>query len=340
LQRPGQPGDLAAGPACRHLSENAAVSVRAYAPACIGNFAAGFDLLGAAIAPLDGSPWGDVVAAERAAVPSLAVAGPFAAQMPADPGENLVLRSYLLYREAVEAKGAACPPLAFRLTKNLPRCSGLGSSACSIAATLAACQHLLGEPLSVPELFAVAGRAEGFVSGSIHLDNVVPILIGGLQLMVPGDGLPEARSLPWPEDLVLVLLVPAFELATVRSRQVLPPGFTLAETLGFAENLAGFVQALATGDRALLGRCLRDVLTEPYRAALVPGFRAVQAAALARGALGCGLSGSGPAIFAVAESPEHGLEVGEAMRRALAEVGLASQVRLCGLDRQGARVLE
>ena len=330
----------AAGPGDRHLSENAAVSVRAYAPACIGNFAAGFDLLGAAIAPLDGSPWGDVVAAERADVPSLAVSGPFAAQMPADPGENLVLRSYLLFREAVEARGAACPPLAFHLTKNLPRCSGLGSSACSIAATLVACQELLGEPLSWPELFTVAGRAEGFVSGSIHLDNVVPILIGGLQLVVPGrDGRPEVRALPWPEDLVLVLLVPAFELATASSRQVLPRSFTLLETLGFAENLAGFVHALAAGDRELLGRCLRDVLTEPYRAALVPGFRAVQAAALGRGALGCGLSGSGPATFAVAGSPEHGLEVGEAMRRAAAEAGLASQVRLCRLDHRGARVL-
>ncbi|HEV7516859.1 MAG TPA: homoserine kinase [Thermoanaerobaculia bacterium] len=319
------------------------MSVRAYAPACIGNFAAGFDLLGAAIAPLDGSPWGDVVGAERADTPSLAVAGPFAAQMPADPWQNLVLQSYLLFRAAVEAKGAACPPFAFHLTKNLPRCSGLGSSASSVAATLVACQQLLGEPLSLPELFAVAGRAEGFVSGSIHLDNVVPILVGGLQLIVPsppGPGsLPEARALPWPDDLVLVLLVPAFELATASSRQVLPSGFSLAATLAFAENLAGFVHALVTEDRALLGRCLRDVLTEPYRAGLVPGFRAVQAAALSQGALGCGLSGSGPAIFAVAGSPEHGQEMGEAMRRALAAAGVAAAVRLCGLDRQGARVL-
>ncbi|MEA2692243.1 MAG: homoserine kinase [Acidobacteriota bacterium] len=329
------------------MSENAGMTVRAYAPACIGNFAAGFDLLGAALAPLDGSLWGDVVQASMAtssasaAEPSsLSISGPFAAQMPADPGQNLVLQSYRLFRQAVEAKGLACPPLAFHLTKNLPRCSGLGSSASSVAATLVACQHLLGEPLSLPELFAVAGRAEGFVSGAVHLDNVVPILVGGLQLMVPGrDGAPEARSLPWPDDLVLVLLAPAFELATASSRQVLPRSFTLAETLAFAENLAGFVHALTAGDRELLGRCLRDVLTEPHRAALVPGFRAVQAAALASGALGCGLSGSGPAIFAVAHSPAHGEEVGEAMRQALESAGLASTVRLCGLDHRGARVL-
>jgi homoserine kinase len=320
------------------------MTVRAYAPACIGNFAAGFDLLGGALAPLDGSLWGDVVGASRASPaepPSLVVSGAFAAQMPADPWQNLVLQSYRLFRESVEGKGMACPPLAFHLEKNLPRCSGLGSSASSVAATLAACQHLLGEPLSRPELFAVAGRAEGFVSGAVHLDNVVPILLGGLQLLVPGrDGTPEARSLPWPDDLVLVVLAPVFELATAGSRQVLPRSFSLAETLAFAENLAGFVHALAAGDRELLGRCLRDVLTEPHRAPLVPGFRAAQAAALARGALGCGLSGSGPAIFAVAQSPEHGEEVGEGMRQALEAAGLASTVRLCGLDHQGARVLE
>jgi homoserine kinase len=317
------------------------MSTRAYAPASIGNFAAGFDLLGAALAPLDGSLWGDVVRAEPAAgPPSLTLSGPHAGEMPADPWENLVLRAYGLFRQAVEARGRECPPLAFHLEKNLPRCSGLGSSASSVAATLVACQHLLGEPLSRAELFTVAGRAEGFASGAIHLDNVVPILAGGLELLVPGpDGLPEARSLPWPDDLVLVVASPHFELATAASRQVLPPSYTLAQTLAFAQNLAGFLHAVDSGDRELLGRCLRDVLTEPYRASLVPGFRAAQAGALTAGALGCGLSGAGPAIFAVAATAEAGTAIGAAIHHALAEAGLASEIRLCGLDRLGARVL-
>src|SRR5436305_7792492 len=102
------------------------MTVRAYAPASIGNFAAGFDLLGAALAPLDGAAWGDVVTAQEAAAPALTLSGPHAAQMPADPWENLVLRTYRLFREAVEASGGNCPALAFHLEKNLPRCSGLG----------------------------------------------------------------------------------------------------------------------------------------------------------------------------------------------------------------------
>ncbi|HSS75341.1 MAG TPA: homoserine kinase [Thermoanaerobaculia bacterium] len=316
------------------------MEIRAYAPASIGNFAAGFDLMGAALAPLDGTLWGDVVTAASAATVGLTISGPHAADLPADPWQNLVLRTYALYREALRVKGIECPTLAFQLDKRLPRCSGLGSSASSVAATLAACQALLGEPLSTSEVFAVAGRAEALVSGSVHLDNVVPSLAGGLQLLVPGPkGAPEARALPWPDDLILVMVSPALELATERMRRVLPKVFPLKDTLAFAQNLAGFVQALEAGDRVLLRRCLRDVLAEPYRAPLMPGFLAAQAGAMAAGALGCSLSGAGPALFAVAESRPQAEAVASAIQGALEESGLTSTARLCRLDAQGARVL-
>jgi homoserine kinase len=316
------------------------MTVRAYAPASIGNFAAGFDLMGAALAPLDGSLWGDVVSAEPAETASLTVSGPYSGYLPADPGQNLVLRTFTLVREAMRSKGIDGPDLALHLEKNLPRCSGLGSSASSVAATLAACQGIFGEPFSRSEVYALAGQAEALVSGSPHLDNVVPSLAGGLQILVPGpDGELEARPLPWPADLVLVVISPDFELSTQDSRGVLPRQLPMQDALAFAGNLAGFVHALATADRDLLRRCLRDVLAEPYRAPLVPGFRAAQAAARDVGALGCAISGAGPALFAVAESPEHGREVATALQGALREAGLDSVARLCGLDLQGARVL-
>jgi homoserine kinase len=317
-----------------------AMKVRAYAPPSIGNFAAGFDLMGAALAPLDGSLWGDVVTAELADEPALTVSGPFAALLPVDPWRNLVMRTFGLFREALRAKGSEMPPVAFHLEKNLPRASGLGSSAASVAATLTACQALTGAPLSAPEVWILAGRAEALVSGSAHLDNVVPCLAGGLQLLVPErDGRPDPRSLPWPDDLILVVVSPGFELSTEHSRRVLPHRFDLKDTLTFAENLTAFVLALTTGDRDLLRRCLRDPLAEPYRAPLVPGFRAAQAAALAAGAWGCSLSGSGPALFAVADSPAQAGRVAAALQGGLRGAGLDSTVRLCGLDRQGARLL-
>jgi homoserine kinase len=316
------------------------MKARAYAPPSIGNFAAGFDLMGAALAPLDGTLWGDVVAAELADEPSLTVSGPFAGVLPVDPWRNLVMRTFGLFREALRAKGSEMPSAAFHLEKNLPRASGLGSSAASVAATLVACQELTGSPLTAAEVWILAGRAEALVSGSAHLDNVVPCLAGGLQILVPEcDGRPDPRPLPWPDDLVLVVVSPAFELSTEHSRRVLPRRFDLKDTLAFAENLAALVLALTTGDRDLLRRCLRDPLAEPYRAPLVPGFRAAQAAALEAGAWGCSLSGSGPALFAVAESPAQAQEVADALQGGLRSADLDSTVRLCGLDRQGARLI-
>lgn len=316
------------------------MTVSAYAPACIGNFAAGFDLLGAAVAPLDGSPWGDVVSVAPAEALRLTVSGPYAAALPADPRDNLVLRTAELVQEALVAKGLSAPAFGLHLAKNLPLASGLGSSSSSVAATLTACQRLLGDPFSQAELFDLAGRGEALVSGAVHLDNVVPALVGGLQLVVPGpEGSAQARGLPWPDDLLFVVVHPDFQLTTESSRRVLPAELPLHTAVAFAENLAALVHALDVEDRDLLRRCLRDLVAEPYRAGLVPGFRAAQAAALAAGAWGCTLSGAGPSIFAVAPAHDVANAVAAAVVTAFERAELAAEARLCRLDRQGARIV-
>ncbi len=315
-------------------------AIRAYAPASIGNFAAGFDLMGAALAPLDGSLWGDVVSAKAASETTLIATGPYAHLMPPDPTQNLVLRTFGFIQQALVSKGVPCPGMAFTLEKNLPRSSGLGSSASSIVATLVACQILLGEPFTRSELLQMAGRAESLVSGSVHLDNVAPSLHGGLLLLVPGgDGSSKPRALPWPSELVIAVVHPHFELPTEQARQVIPNLLPMPEVLAFAQNLAAFVHALHTQDQEIFVRCLRDVLAEPRRADLVPGFRTAQKAAMQNGALGCTLSGSGPSVFAVTEGIEHGEEVVAALQSAFNAAGLASEARLCGVDPLGARVL-
>ncbi len=327
----------AEGPASSHRAL-AARPARVFAPASVGNFAAGFDSLGAALEPLDGTPWGDVVEVAPAPRIRLEVSGAFASHLPADPAQNLVLRTYALYSSALAAHGLEAPPLAFRLEKNLPVASGLGSSASSVAATLAACQASLGQPLARAELFTVAGEAEALVSGSFHLDNVVPSLVGGLQLMVPGaDGRHDPRALPWFREMVIIVVTPELELETSVARQILPRELPMAEAIAFAQNLSGFVYALEARDREVFRRCLRDLLAEPYRAHLVPGFRPVQRAALAAGALGCTLSGAGPAVFAVAPSPADAERVGLAMTRAFDQAGVPARHRLCRLAHAGAR---
>lgn len=306
--------------------------LQAYAPASIGNVAAGFDVMGAALAPLDGSLLGDRVTLSGAGAPAFEVAGPFAHRLPPDPQQNLVLKAKALFEESY----GALPPMAIRLEKALPVNSGLGSSAASIVAALVAFNAWVGEPYGPGELLALAGRAEASVSGSVHYDNVAPSLLGGLRLVVPGG---KARALPFPADLAFVVLRPDLEVATRDARSALPASVPLADAVAFGGNLAAFVQALHAQDSALLAASFRDVLAEPHRARLVKGFREVQAAALGAGALGCSLSGSGPAVFAVAEEGAEARAVAEAMVTAFQAAGVRAEALLCGLDAQGARVL-
>lgn len=307
--------------------------LRAFAPAGVGNFAAGFDVLGAAVAPVDGTLWGDTVEIAASDQTSLVCTGPFADRLPSDPADNLVLRTRDLFEERI---GRPLPPLAFTLTKGLPVCSGLASSAASVTATAVGLNAWFGEPLGPAELLDLAGRAEGLASGAFHLDNVAPGILGGL-LLIPPQGLP--RRLPFPEDLRIVVASPALALATREARAVLPREVPLALAIEHAQNLASLVHALHSGDRPLLRATLRDLLAEPWRAGLVPGFREAQKNALDAGALGCSLSGAGPAVFAVAEAGDTPA-VAAALAHGFDSRGIAATVRICRLDQHGARILE
>ncbi len=307
--------------------------LRAFAPAGIGNFAAGFDVLGAAVAPEDGSLWGDQVEITEAEETRLVCSGPFASLLPIEPDDNLVMRTRDLFEEAI---GRALPPLQLTLYKGLPVCSGLGSSAASVAATARALNAWCGDPLPPGELLTVAGRAEGLASGAVHLDNVAPCLLGGL-LLIPPVGPP--RALPFPDELRIVVASPALSLATREARRVLPREVPLALAVEHAQNLASFVHALHTGDRDLLRASLRDLVAEPWRAGLVPGFRAAQRGALDAGALGASLSGAGPAVFAVTEDKD-AAAVAVALVEGFHSEQVEATVRICRLDDRGARILE
>jgi homoserine kinase len=304
--------------------------VALFAPASIGNFAAGFDVLGMAVRPLEGTPLGDIVEAEAAAIDELVLVGPFADRIACSPEENLVSRARRAFAQRL---GEPLPPVRLTLHKQLPIASGLGSSAASAVAAAAALNHFLGQPLDDEALLAVAGEAEGATAGFPHLDNVAPSLLGGLRLIC-SDG--RARRLPFPAELQLVLFLPELALPTREARAVLPPTVPLTTAAHHAGNLASLIEALHRGDLGLLAAALHDPLAEPFREHLVPGLAQVRNATRAAGALGCALSGAGPAVFAVTE-PSQGEAVGEAGARAWRDAGVTCQVRVCALDPEGAR---
>ena len=307
------------------------MTIRAYAPASMGNVAAGFDVLGAAFAPTDGSLFGDIVEVEVAETDSFTCVGPFAHRLPQSPSDNLVLkvRGYF-----VEAWQHTLPPLRIVLHKLLPVSSGLGSSSASAVAAVVAFDAIAGAGLSREALLHIAARAESDASGAIHLDNVAPCLLGGLQLCADG----RAFALPWPSELLVAVASPQLELATRQARAVLPREVPLALTIAHAANLAHLVHALHIHDLTGISVCLRDLIAEPHRAALVPGFRQAQTAAFAAGAWGCSLSGAGPAVFAVADAA-HIHAVAASLVAGFAAAGVPSTVKVCGIDTQGARLL-
>lgn len=313
-----------------------------YAPASIGNMSVGFDALGLALAPLDGTLLGDLVQL-RLPGPNdgddwqLEVQGPFAGALPPDPEDNIVISCCRTYQAAASRAGVDIRPLKVRLSKQLPVGSGLGSSASSIVAALEALNRWHGHLLSMKELFQLMANMEGSISGEIHLDNIAPSLYGGLRLCPPGTQ--QEYALPWPGAWRAVVCWPGTELATRDARAVLPQLIPREVAVRHGAQFAQFVHALHTGDTRLAAACIVDHIAEPYRRKLLPGFTEARRKLKKMGALAVGISGSGPTIFALVDD----FEVAAACEAWLAENYISRPqgfVHTCRGDLGGARTID
>ncbi|HFC29635.1 MAG TPA: homoserine kinase [Oceanospirillales bacterium] len=277
--------------------------ITVFAPVSIGNFSVGFDLLGLAIAPIDGELLGDIVQVEAADSYDLSISGAYADVLPADKASNLVTLAYKLYMQKMAEKALPTTSLKLHLMKNLPVGSGLGSSSSSSVAALYALNCYFNNALSIDELLELAGRLEGEVSGSVHYDNVAPCLLGGLQLMTNYPPQP-CVSLPFPETWQLIVSYPGIEISTKKARDLLPKQIDLATAIQFSQNLSVFVHALHNFDEELAASALFDVIAEPKRKSLIAGFDAYRDYAKSMGAIAFGISGSGSTVFAISNDAE------------------------------------
>ena len=322
------------------MSDEAGRWVRAAAPASVSNVCCGFDLLGFAVAG-----WQDVVEARPSPEPGvrlIEVTGDDG-RLPRGSDENTAGVAAAKLLELVGDEGREFPGVDLRLHKGLPLASGLGSSGASAVAALVATKEALGLGADENTLLAAAMEGERVACGTAHPDNVAPTLHGGLLLVRPGAP-PELTELPVPAGLTCTLLHPHSEVATEAARAVLPAEVPLSTLTAQAGNLAVLVTGLFRGDDRLISVALVDLVAEPVRAAMTPGFEAVRRAALAAGALGAGLSGSGPTMFAWSREPAHGTEqaerIGDAMRGALErDTGLAGDLLVSPVGVPGARIV-
>lgn len=310
---------------------------RAFAPASIGNVSLGFDILGAALAPIDGTLLGDWVEVRDATSFSLSVDGTFADRLPKGEKNNIVTRCYEFFQQALVSHNFPALNISMHLHKALPIGSGLGSSAASIVAAFYALNEHAKQAFDQDTLLAMMGELEGQISGSIHYDNVAPSYVGGMTLMTGQDS-PICCQLPVFDDWYWLACYSGLSVSTAAARDILPRQYDLNTALTFGRQIGVFVHALHSNDRLLAASVMHDVIAEKHRKTLLPRFDDAREYCQSQDAIAFGISGSGPTVFAVSNQ----LQSAQRMQAWLNEHYIQNQdgfSHICKIDSAGARVL-
>jgi homoserine kinase len=303
--------------------------VTAFAPASVANCAVGFDVLGHSLAgPGDRVTvrWNDLGTVRIVGIHGTEVA------LPLDAERNTAGRALL----ALLPRAPAGRGFDAEVHKGIALGSGMGGSAASAVAAVVAAQALLADPPDEAALYAAARQGEAAASGAPHGDNVAPSLLGGL-VIATTEGAPV--RIPVPAWLHIGLVRPHFALETRTSRAALAGSYQLAEFVQQSEGLALVLAGCFRSDAELLRRGLRDVLIEPRRAPLIPGFAAVKQAALDAGAFGASIAGGGPSVFGWFPSAADAAKGTAAMQQAFAQAGLPSSTLVSPVNGPAAAVL-
>jgi homoserine kinase len=306
-------------------------SVSVFAPATVANVASGFDVIGFALETPGDAATLTRTTDRRVVVREIRGDG---GKLPKDPDKNTAAVAVQGFLRHIGSPFG----VEISLEKRMPLSSGLGSSAASAVAAVWAANILAGSPLPPRDLLPFTILAEKAACGTGHADNVAPSLMGGFVLIRSYDPLDVVR-LPVPPGLACAVAHPHTEVRTEDARRILKKEIRLADAIRQWGNLAALVAALYNGDLALLGRSLQDVVAEPLRSLLIPGFSAVKAAALSAGALGCSISGSGPSIFALCASRETAEKAGADMSAAFGKAGLDCDLYVSAVNTRGPVVL-
>ncbi len=298
-------------------------------PATIANLVCGFDVLGLALE----APY-DLMTLELQDQPGLRIEHTDGFGLPTIPEENVAGAALLAMLEQV----TDAPGMKLTIDKRIMPGSGLGSSAASAAGAVFAANQLLGKNFSTNDLIRFAMFGEKVASGVKHADNITPCLLGGVTLIrsiLPLD----VVSLDAPAMFITVVH-PQIEVRTSDARQILKKEVPLKLAIKQWGNIAALVAGLMQGDHELIGRSLEDVIIEPARSILIPGFDRIKKACLEAGALGGGISGSGPSIFMLSKSHETALQVEQVMQEIYRNIGIDFRTYVTSLNKKGITITE
>jgi len=303
-------------------------TIKLFCPATIANVSCGFDVLGLCL------DFGDEMTITKSSHKGIRITEIIGADLPLDTKQNVAGVAGLALLEKLN------PDFGFEISirKNIKAGSGIGSSAASAAGAVFGINALCGYPLSNKELVYYAMHGEALASGTGHADNVSPALLGGFTLIRSYDPL-DIISIPSPQDLYVTVIHPQIELKTKDARSVLKENISLKKATIQCGNLGGLISGLYTGDYNLIGRSLHDELVEPVRSILIPHFNELKQAAADRGALGSGISGSGPSVFALSKGLETAQRTANAMSAILTPTDIPFETHVSAINPKGIQIL-
>lgn len=303
-------------------------NVSVLAPATVSNVVCGFDCLGFALS----EPF-DEMTVRKIDERTVRIINRDDYGLPTDPTKNVAGVALLALLDAADIDFG----FEVEITKHIKPGSGIGSSAASACGAVVAANRLLDDRFSKIELVEFAMAGEMLASGSRHADNLAPCIYGGFTLVRSTEPL-DIVELDFP-PLFATVIHPQIEIKTSEARAMLPKEVPLKEAIRNWSNLGSLVAALAKGDYDLISRSLVDTIVEPVRKSLIPKFDEVKAASLAAGALGGGISGSGPSIFMLSETNESAENVERALGNVYLQTGIVFNTYVSGIHPRGVRFI-
>ncbi|MGJ8659267.1 MAG: homoserine kinase [Cellulophaga fucicola] len=304
--------------------------IRVFCPATIANVSCGFDVLGVALDSV-----GDEMVIRKTTKKGITITKLEGQDLPLETHKNVAGVAGLALLAATDYSGG----FEIEIYKNIKAGSGIGSSAASSTGAVWAMNQLLGKPFSNLELVQFSMKGEELASGVQHADNVAPAIFGGFTLVRSYNPL-DIIKINTPKELYATVIHPQIEIKTSDSRKILKTTISLADGIKQWGNVGGLIAGLYTEDYDLIGRSLEDYIIEPIRSILIPAFDNVKNASLEAGALGCGISGSGPSIFALSKGKENAKKVANAMQDIYNKVGIPYDIHVSRVNLEGVKVIE
>ncbi len=302
-------------------------SIKIFCPATIANISCGFDVLGVALDSV-----GDEMVIRKVQEKGIRIIKLEGQDLPMETHKNVAGVAGLAFLAESGYHGG----FEIEIYKKIKAGSGIGSSAASSAGAVWGMNQLLGKPFSTSKLVEFAMEGERLASGVAHADNVAPALFGGFTLVRSYEPL-DIIPINSPSELYATVIHPQIEVKTSDSRKILKTNISLKDGIKQWGNVGGLIAGLYTEDYDLIGRSLVDHIVEPIRSILIPGFNEVKAKSLDAGALGCGISGSGPSIFAFSKGAEIAQKVAQAMRSVYQHIGIDYDIHVSKINIDGIR---